>query len=218
MCYPPIALLESLTHNDPALKAMGIMEEDTILAQMRKVKERLCVLVLSKRFDVFHEQYRKTAKSFMKFKWGRYNTVMSLLLKKEFMYHGVQDFAYLAEYFNSMMAPEAMQEGVFSVLKELLQRMGARMGIVDINLKLKIKRRFRKEFSAKSTAFLKRVCGKWLDTHRSPFCPRSKKKVSTAVDRILSDPKCIIDLEYASDGDEDEFDSDDAVWIGGMNE
>ena len=57
-----------------------------------------------------------------------------------------------------------------------------------------------------------------LNTHRSPFCPRSKKKVSTAVDRILSDPKCIIDLEYASDGDEDEFDSDDAVWIGGMNE
>ena len=123
------------------------------------------MLVLSKRFDVFHEQYRKTAKSFMKFKWGRYNTVMSLLLKKEFMYHGVQDFAYLAEYFNSMMAPEAMQEGVFSVLKELLQRMGARMGIEDINLKFKIKRRFRNEFSAKSTAFLKRVCeGGWTLT------------------------------------------------------
>ena len=110
----------------------------------------MCVGSMYKQSEVLrghHTYLTAESKKYMSYKWRTINTVLYFILKEEAVYKGCHGFAYFAEYFFVMGAPECAVESCYSIVKLLLSK-SSTLNIEVMRIKLRILYFFRKDAKA----------------------------------------------------------------------
>ena len=208
-----------LRNNDKALKKKWNIVVEDIMGQMQLIKRRLFMIFVSGNFGKVHEFMKGKSKKHMQYTWRPFNAIIYLILKEQKVYGSCHGFAYFAEYFIAMGAPECAVESCYSVVKLLLSKNNT-LDICILRTKLRILYFCRKEFNAETRKFIESLCMEYMDkTGRVPFIDkkRSKKVHGTVMDRYLIEEEMTLDNgEYDatsmfSDHDDSDHGSDEEI-------